>query len=55
MTVHTNWGIPLLRIALVLKADEVRSFNLRDWIVRGDLPGPTTPASPMARSASRRA
>lgn len=38
MTVHTNWGIPLLRIQLVLKADEVRSFNLRDWIVRGDLP-----------------
>jgi hypothetical protein len=38
MTVHTNWGIPLLKIPLALTADEVRSFNLRDWIVRGELP-----------------
>ena len=38
MTVHSNWGIPLLRIPLTLNGDEVRSFNLRDWLYRGDLP-----------------
>lgn len=38
MTVHSNWGIPLLTIPLELNGDEVRSFNLRDWLVRGDLP-----------------
>ncbi len=38
VTVNSNWGIPLLRIPLTLNPDEVRSFNLRDWLVYGHLP-----------------
>lgn len=36
--VHSNWGIPILTIPMSIKPDEVRSFNLRDWVVYGRLP-----------------
>lgn len=36
--VHTNWGISLFTTGLVLKPGELRTFNLRDWIVSGALP-----------------
>lgn len=39
VTVHTNWGIPVLKLDLSLAADEVKTINLRDWIVSGALPG----------------
>jgi hypothetical protein len=38
VTVHSNWGIPILKIPLALNPDEVRSFNLRDWLISGHLP-----------------
>jgi hypothetical protein len=36
--VRTNWGIVVSSIPLKLAAHEVKSFNLRDWIVQGKLP-----------------
>lgn len=41
VSVHTNWGISVLEIALKLKADQVRTVNLRDWLLAGDLPDRT--------------
>jgi hypothetical protein len=38
MTVHSNWGIPLLEIPLALDPEETRAFNLRDWLLFGQLP-----------------
>ncbi|MFL6293815.1 MAG: hypothetical protein ACJ759_23220, partial [Thermoanaerobaculia bacterium] len=29
-TVHTNWGIPVLKTSLTLQGGAVRTFNLRD-------------------------
>jgi hypothetical protein len=39
--VRTNWGIGVLTVPLKLEPHEVRSFNLRDWIVAGKLPNRT--------------
>ena len=37
--VRSNWGIPVLSFASKLAPHEVKTFNLRDWIVQGKLPG----------------
>jgi hypothetical protein len=42
MSVHTNWGIPVLDVPFTLDGDQVQSVNLRDWLVRGILPGNRT-------------
>ncbi|HEX6199241.1 MAG TPA: hypothetical protein VF150_03175, partial [Thermoanaerobaculia bacterium] len=39
-TVHTNWGIPVVERTLRLEAGEVKTVNLRDWIVAGNVPDP---------------
>ncbi|HKV11276.1 MAG TPA: hypothetical protein VJ725_24250 [Thermoanaerobaculia bacterium] len=38
VSVHTNWGIPVLDLSLTLDASQVRTVNLRDWFLTGDLP-----------------
>lgn len=40
-SVTTNWGIEVISAPFELAAGEVRTVNLRDWIVRGELPGRT--------------
>lgn len=37
ISVHTNWGISVIRQSHVLNADEVHTVNLRDWLVEGRL------------------
>lgn len=37
ISVHTNWGIPVLQMAHAVKPDEVHTVNLRDWLVAGRL------------------
>jgi hypothetical protein len=37
-TVHTNWAIPVLDVPLRLKAREIRTFDLRQWLADGSLP-----------------
>lgn len=37
ISVHTNWGIPVLQIPHRLKGDEVHTVNLHTWIVEGKL------------------
>ena len=37
-TLHSNWGIAVLSVSLRLDAGQVRTVNLRDWIVSGRLP-----------------
>jgi hypothetical protein len=47
ISVHTNWGIPVLGtpVRVTLKGNQVLSVNLRDWLVFGQLPDRTlTPA-----------
>ncbi len=39
--VRTNWGVTILGVPAKLAAHEVKTFNLRDWIVQGKLPGKT--------------
>lgn len=39
IAVSTNWGIPVLEVPLTLAANEVKTVNLRDWLLRGELPG----------------
>lgn len=46
--VHTNWGISLFTTGLVLQPGELRTFNLRDWIVNGTLPDRTLSAGDLA-------
>jgi hypothetical protein len=36
---RTNWGIPVLSLPVTLAAHEVKSFNLRDLILQGNLLG----------------
>jgi hypothetical protein len=38
---RTNWGIVVSSIPETLNPHEVRSFNLRDWIVQGKVPNRT--------------
>ncbi|HSK75421.1 MAG TPA: hypothetical protein VLQ45_03105 [Thermoanaerobaculia bacterium] len=38
ISVHTNWGISVLSVNLRLEADQVRTVNLRDWLILGNLP-----------------
>jgi hypothetical protein len=38
---RTNWGIPIFTLPVRLAAHEVKTFNLRDWIVQGKAPGRT--------------
>jgi len=40
VAVHTNWGIPVVERTLRLEAGEVKTVNLRDWLVAGDVPAP---------------
>ena len=45
---RTNWGIPIFTLPVKLAAHEVRSFNLRDWVVQGSAPGRALPAADKA-------
>ncbi len=47
---RTNWGIPIFDLPVKLGPREVRSFNLRDWIVQGDAPGRTLKAAEKAHA-----
>lgn len=47
-TIFTNWGIPVLTVALTLAGDEVKTVNLRDWIVSGQLPNRKLDAEELA-------
>ena len=38
MVVHSNWGIPLEEVQVTLSPHETRGFNLRDWLLLGELP-----------------
>jgi len=38
MVVHSNWGIPLEEVQVTLESHESRGFNLRDWLLLGNLP-----------------
>lgn len=38
-SVRTNWGIEVLSVPVTLKAKELWTVDLRDWLVEGDLPG----------------
>ena len=38
-TIHTNWGVEVLSVPVKLKAKELWTGDLRDWLVEGDLPG----------------
>ncbi|HSK75422.1 MAG TPA: hypothetical protein VLQ45_03110 [Thermoanaerobaculia bacterium] len=38
VSVHTNWGLPVLDFSLKLGASQVRTVNLRDWLLAGELP-----------------
>src|SRR5262245_9850082 len=38
-TVQTSWGIVVLPSTLKLKARELLTVDLRDWLVAGNLPG----------------
>ena len=38
ITIHSNWGIPILRVPQKLEGGEVLSVNLTDWIANGRLP-----------------
>lgn len=44
MTVHSNWGIPLVGAQVFLEPRQTRAFNLRDWLLFGRLPGETLDA-----------
>lgn len=48
ITVHTNWGIKVLTIPAQLGARELKSFDLRNWIVKGKLPGRALKAPEMS-------
>ena len=52
MEMRTNWGIPIFTLPVKLEPHEVRSFNLRDWIVQGSAPGRTLPAAEKAHTES---
>ena len=36
--VRSNWGIPVSTLTIQWEAHELKSFNLRDWIVQGKMP-----------------
>lgn len=38
-SVRTNWGIEVLSVPVQLKAKELWTVDLRDWLVEGELPG----------------
>jgi len=40
IVVHTNWGIRMQEVQVVLEPKQTRGFNLRDWILVGELPQP---------------
>lgn len=48
ITVHSNWGIPVLSLQRTLKRHEVATVNLRDWLVAGLLPDRTLTAEEIA-------
>jgi hypothetical protein len=48
ITVHTNWGIPVLQVVRTLGADEVATVNLRDWLLDGRLPDRVLTAEELA-------
>lgn len=47
ITLHTNWGLPVWQTTLRFEADEVKTFNLRDWLL-GDFPGTDPGAAELA-------
>ncbi len=38
--VYSNWGVEVLEVRLRLKARELWTADLREWLVHGRLPGP---------------
>lgn len=48
IAVHTNWGIEVARVELILNPYQVKTFNLRDWITAGNLPDRTLTAGELA-------
>ncbi|HEV2843212.1 MAG TPA: hypothetical protein VG477_00060 [Thermoanaerobaculia bacterium] len=42
--IRTNWGIPVTTLTVKWEAHELKSFNLRDWIVQGKMPTRTLKA-----------
>jgi hypothetical protein len=40
ISVATNWGIPVIERTVTLEGGEVKTVNLRDWVVTGDVPEP---------------
>ena len=48
VAVSSNWGIPVLRLALRLGPGQVVTVNLRDWVGHGRLPGQTLGEAPLA-------
>ena len=36
--IRTNWGIPVSTLTVKWEAHELKSFNLKDWIVQGKMP-----------------
>ncbi|HWM91298.1 MAG TPA: Vps62-related protein [Thermoanaerobaculia bacterium] len=49
VTVHSNWGLPVLSFPVKLKPREIWSGNLHDWLAQGKLPGRTLGAAELAR------
>ena len=43
--IYSNWAVPLLEVGMTLASKQVRSINLRDWILRGRLPNGETVCS----------
>lgn len=39
VSVRSNWGIEVLSVPVQLKAKELWTVDLRDWLVEGELPG----------------
>jgi len=48
ITVASNWGIPVLGLNLTLDPGAVRTVNLADWIVDGNLPNRTLSPAQLA-------
>jgi len=40
IAVHSNWGIRMQEVEVVLEPKQTRGFNLRDWLLLGELPQP---------------
>jgi hypothetical protein len=52
LTLHTNWGIQVSSLTLSWAAQEVKTFDLRTWIQKGNLPGRSLRAAEQAHLAA---